>query len=56
MILFRADAYSVQHIIYYWKDGRNESIGMAKNVHLPQFIVQGYRPIKRIEELSTGKS
>ncbi|KAI0218532.1 Gamma-aminobutyric acid receptor subunit beta [Lamellibrachia satsuma] len=46
--------YSTKDIAYRWRDGAVKSVGLHKDVQLPQFNVQGYRTNERLIELSTG--
>jgi len=50
-----ADAYSVKHIKYKWKDGSRKSVDMDRSVQLPQFSVGGFRTRTKLEVLSTGE-
>jgi hypothetical protein len=51
---FITDAYSEKHIAYKWKDGPRDSVGLSKNVQLPQFSIRGFRAKNKLEQLSTG--
>jgi len=50
-----ADAYSVKHITYKWRDGPTKSVSLADEVQLPQVQVKGYRVKEKLEVLSTGQ-
>jgi len=53
--VFVADAYSVKHITYRWKEGPTGSVTVDRGVQLPQFKVAGYRIKERLEVLTTGQ-
>lgn len=52
-ILYSEVGYTMRDIRYFWRDGLS-SVGMSKEVELPQFRVLGHKQTAKEINLSTG--